>query len=689
MRKLSVINETVSGVVHLGKVNKRRLPSLVRTALPSALTNRRSVCNVGSRRNLAGSPFPCEGGKKRGFSNQPSVLFMLALFCTPSLLYSRRDGMNGDKLTSCEGLEKVHLAKADEMKNGEMKEIKVHGEKDTVLLVHVNDKYYCLGPKCPHYSAPLKTGVLTKEYVTCPWHDAKFDLKTGECINGPSFDDIPRYEVSVEGNDIYAYLPQKMDLFQKKKICPCSGKCEKKTILIVGGGAATLGALETFLKMGYTGRLVICSKDPHKPYDRPTLSKSISKYDSAEELYEGIKLKEDEYYQRDNVSYMHNVYVERVDVEGRQAHLSNGEVIRYDKLLVTTGVRPSPSPLGKSGEGTAGSGESGGKSDCQGGRQSGRHAQVDNLLTLQSLEDHVKIASYAKEGSRCAIIGSSFIACELSSALKKKNVSVTMVSKDAVPFYTTFGEKIGSVVLDILKEQKVTFHGGVHPTEYIIDRGGGGFLKRVHLTNGGGKSIHGVRLSNGEVISCDYVVEALGCTPNSELLQDKFKNEKKQVIVDKYFQVKGSSDVFAAGDVCSFPYYLSGEMVNVCHWNVAIQQGRIAAHNMLSEEKREFNFVPFFNTNIFGKNFRYTGFVKDAQKVIYEGDLRKHNFVAYFVKKDKVASILTLGNAKMAALNECLSKGRVPRVYELEGGLQNSDSMIASMREGLSGGGAS
>ncbi|SBT31315.1 ferrodoxin reductase-like protein [Plasmodium ovale wallikeri] len=127
-------------------------------------------------------------------------------------------------------------------------------------------------------------------------------------------------------------------------------------------------------------------------------------------------------------------------------------------------------------------------------------------------------------------------------------------------------------------------------------------------------------------------------------------------------------------------HHPAGEPINVCHYNVAIQQGRIAAHNMLSKEKKVYNFIPFFNTNIFGKNFRYSGFVKNHDKIIYEGDVSKHNFVAYFVKNDKVASILTLGNNKMAALNECLSKSKVPKVYELEAGLKNSDSMIASLK---------
>ncbi|CRG93132.1 ferrodoxin reductase-like protein, putative [Plasmodium gallinaceum] len=582
---------------------------------------------------------------EKEFLNNYNFLLFMSLMCATAFLNKKFKGMRNN-LVTCTNLEKVFLIKKDEIKDGEMKEVKVRNEKDCVLLVNVNNNYYCLGPKCPHYSAPLKTGVLTSQYITCPWHDAKFDIKTGECINGPSFDDIPKYEVVVEDDKIYAYLPEKLEIFKEKKICSCKDTCEKKSILIIGGGAATLGALETFLKLGYNGKLIICSKDSYKPYDRPTLSKNLSNYSKGSELYEEIKLKEDEYYNKENISYMNDVCVTKVDEENKKAFLSNGKVINYDKILITSGVGPCPSPI--------------------------KDVESNNLLTLHNLNDNVKISGFAKEGTKCVIIGSSFIACELSSALKKKNVNVSVVSKDSVPFYGTFGEKIGRIVLDILKDKNIKFYSQMYPTEYIIDKG---FMK---IKNG--KSIHGVRLNNGEVISCDYVIEALGCKPNSEFLDEKFKDNNNFIVVDKHFKVKNSNDMYAAGDVCVFPYFVTNDLVNICHWNVAIQQGRIAAHNMLSAEKKEFNFMPFFNTNIFGKNFRYCGYVKNYDKIIYEGDLNKYNFVGYFVKNDKVMSILTLGNNKMAALNECLTRNMIPKVYELEGGLKNSDSMIASLK---------
>jgi nitrite reductase/ring-hydroxylating ferredoxin subunit len=38
--------------------------------------------------------------------------------------------------------------------------------------------------------------------VTCPWHEAEFDLKTGAVLTPPAFDGVKSYRVVVEGNDV-------------------------------------------------------------------------------------------------------------------------------------------------------------------------------------------------------------------------------------------------------------------------------------------------------------------------------------------------------------------------------------------------------------------------------------------------------------------------------------------------------
>lgn len=623
-------------------------------------------CQFSTFRRIEGERILCVGqekfNKKRFKYDNNSAMFYISLFCISFPLFVNKQLFNRnerefrcmcadsiEKSEKLENLEKVFLLKKEELKKGDMIEVKVHDGKDTVLVIYKNNKYYCLGPKCPHYSAPLKDGYLTEKYVTCPWHDAKFDLQTGECLNGPCFDDIPSFEVKVEGDNIYAYLPKEINMKKEKKVCACKDRCEKKTILIVGGGAAALGAIETFLKNGFSGKLIICSKDHYKPYDRTTISKNIANFSNTDELYESIKLKPDEYYENNNITYINDMAVTKIDSNAKKAYLSNGQIVPFDQVLIASGLSPRPSPI---------------KLDTG--------VRPDNIFNIYSLKDNLQLSKLAKEGSRCVIVGSSFIGCEIASALRKKKVNVAMVTQNKVPFDNIFGEKIGNIILNVLNENNVQFFGSRKPTEYIIDKG---FFKMKNTS-----SIHGVKLDNGEVLGCDFVIEAMGCIPNSDFVDSKFKSPNNFLITDKHFKVKDSQDMYAAGDICMFPYFYTNELLNICHWNVAIQQGRIAAHNMLNDKKVEFRFMPFFNTNIMGNNFRISGFAANYDKIIYEGDLNKKNFVGFFVKNDKVISILTLGNAKMPALNECLILNKVPKPYELEAGLKNSDSMIQSIK---------
>jgi nitrite reductase/ring-hydroxylating ferredoxin subunit len=51
-------------------------------------------------------------------------------------------------------------------------EAEVEGiEGGKVLLIKLGDKVHAISPRCSHYGAPLKNGVVTREgRITCPWH---------------------------------------------------------------------------------------------------------------------------------------------------------------------------------------------------------------------------------------------------------------------------------------------------------------------------------------------------------------------------------------------------------------------------------------------------------------------------------------------------------------------------------------
>ena len=70
------------------------------------------------------------------------------------------------------------VATIDELQDGEMRQVSV-GETD-VLLVKRGGKFHAVGAYCSHYQAPLVDGVMSGDRVVCPWHNASFNIETGD-----------------------------------------------------------------------------------------------------------------------------------------------------------------------------------------------------------------------------------------------------------------------------------------------------------------------------------------------------------------------------------------------------------------------------------------------------------------------------------------------------------------------------
>jgi nitrite reductase (NADH) small subunit len=93
----------------------------------------------------------------------------------------------------------VTVARADELKPGELKHIEVDGE--AIALANVDGKLYAVDGHCLHLKGPLGEGELENTVLTCPWHGWQYDVRTG--LN--EFDHAIRlrtYEVRVEDGDV-------------------------------------------------------------------------------------------------------------------------------------------------------------------------------------------------------------------------------------------------------------------------------------------------------------------------------------------------------------------------------------------------------------------------------------------------------------------------------------------------------
>ena len=92
------------------------------------------------------------------------------------------------------------VAELKDLSPGKSTCVEFEGEK--VALFNVDGTFLAIADTCSHRGGPLSEGDVEGATVTCPWHGASFDLKTGAALGPPATQGVKRYQVTVKGNDI-------------------------------------------------------------------------------------------------------------------------------------------------------------------------------------------------------------------------------------------------------------------------------------------------------------------------------------------------------------------------------------------------------------------------------------------------------------------------------------------------------
>ncbi|HEY7183485.1 MAG TPA: FAD-dependent oxidoreductase, partial [Blastocatellia bacterium] len=450
----------------------------------------------------------------------------------------------------------ITVARVDELKDGEMKQVDAGGTK--VLLARVNGKYHAVGAICPHYGGPLAEGALCGERVICPWHHATFDVRTGDLLEPPAFDALPRYEVKTEGESVIVAVPDEAEDRRTPPMAKRDERQDQRAFVILGGGAAGYMAAQTLREEGFRGRVLMVTREDRLPYDRPNLSKD---YLQGHAEPEWMPLRPDEFFDEYGIEVLRGREVAGVDAKAKTVSFKGGERLAYDALLVATGGEPRALQ-------TAGS-------------------DLKNVLTLRSFADSDTIIAAAEGAKRAVVIGASFIGMEAAASLKTRGLEVTVVAPGQAPFEKALGGEIGALFRKIHEDNGVRFRLG----------------EKVARINGAGK-VEAVELESGEKIDADLVVVGIGVKPATDFLKGVELSDDGGVVVDEH--LRATDGLYAAGDIARFPSPLTGERQRIEHWRTALQQGRIAARNMAGKNVAYGN-VPFFWTRQFDAGLLYVG----------------------------------------------------------------------------------
>ena len=108
----------------------------------------------------------------------------------------------------------VKVARIDEIAPGGMRAVEVGGKE--AVLCNYDGKIYAIDRRCGHMNAPLDMGTLEGYVLTCPMHDAQFDITTGEALSGPVPHDLG---TEIPPKELLHYLTHIGTLMSKIKTC--------------------------------------------------------------------------------------------------------------------------------------------------------------------------------------------------------------------------------------------------------------------------------------------------------------------------------------------------------------------------------------------------------------------------------------------------------------------------------------
>ena len=475
----------------------------------------------------------------------------------------------------------------DDLADGGM--IGGHVGEEPVLLARRGDEFFAIGSACSHYGGPLAEGLAVGDTVRCPWHHARFSLRTGEAIGAPAFNPVACWRV--DKRDGKACVRDKIEPSARRRAVQARSASENaERVVIVGGGAAAFATAEMLRREGFAGSVTLLSFDDAAPYDRPNCSKDYLAGNAPEDW---IPLKPAEFYREHAIDVALGTNVTGIDVKARQVAVAGGRNVAFDKLVLATGAEPI-------------------RLDIPG-------ASEPHVHVLRSLGDARAIIANAKEARHAVVVGASFIGLEVAASLRARELEVHVVAPEPRPMERILGREFGDFIRELHEEHGVVFH--LEETATAIDG-------------------HKVKLKGGTTLSADLVVVGIGVRPRTGLAEQAGLAIDRGVVVNEYLETSAPG-IYAAGDIARWPDPHSGEKLRIEHWVVAERQGQTVARNILGRRER-FADVPFFWSQHYDLPINYVGHAEKWDKLEIEGDIKARDCVVRYRRDGKLLAVASI-----------------------------------------------
>lgn len=368
----------------------------------------------------------------------------------------------------------------------------------------------------------------------------------------------------------------------------------RETNVIVGAGQSGGWAAVAMRQAGFAGRILLVGAEPHRPYERPPLSKSML---TAAEEPPVTWFHPPGRYEELGIELRLGVVATALDVAGRRLRLADGEEVAWDRLLLATGgqARALSVPGG------------------------------ERALRLRTLEDARAIRARLGTARRVVCIGAGVIGLEIAASARARGAAVTVLEAAERPM----GRSVSP--------EGAAFVAGLHRANGVDLRCGVG----VAAVEAGPDGSEAVVCADGTAFPAELVVAGVGMVPDLALAEAAGIATDNGLLVDALARTSAPG-VFAAGDVAAFPHPLFGRL-RLESWRHAQNHG-IAAGQAMAGAGKPYDDIPWFWTDQFGVNLQVAGLPALAARTVMRVDAPPVFVAVHLAADDRLVGV-TAANA--------------------------------------------
>jgi 3-phenylpropionate/trans-cinnamate dioxygenase ferredoxin reductase component len=365
-------------------------------------------------------------------------------------------------------------------------------------------------------------------------------------------------------------------------------------IVIAGAGHAGGCAAHALRAAGFSGKITLVGNESHPPYERPPLSKELlAGVIPVEKTY----LRSPDWYAASDVALRLDTSITAIDRSAQRLDLSDGTILPYDALLLTTGARARRLP-------------SIDRADSR-------------VFYVRDINDSLALRARLQPGIRLAVIGAGFIGLEVAATARKAGCSVTVIEVADKPLARVAPPEIGTYVADLHRRNGVDLH-----------------LKSTVRGFDSTAACCMLQMADSGTVEVDIIVVGIGAAPNAELATAAGLVTDDGVVVDQFGRTSDPY-IFAAGDVTRHFNPILGRTIRLEAWQNAQNQA-IAVAKIMAGGSAPFAEVPWLWTDQYDLNMQVAGVPLTWDSIVHRGEPSGRSFMVFQLQDRRVVGCISV-----------------------------------------------